>query len=55
MQRGKRPGLSHIYLEPDGNALATPVFAGVIRLPVHGQFRTVTAVMTGSSYFGSGK
>lgn len=55
MQGGKRAGLPHVYLKPDGNALTAPVFAGVARLAVHGQFRTVVAVMPGSGDFGPGK
>ena len=55
MQGGKRAGLPHVYLKPDGNTFTAPVFAGVVRLPVHGQFRTVIAVMSGSGDFGSGK
>ena len=55
MQGGKRAGLPHVYLEPDGNALTAPVFARVVRLAVHGQVRTVIAVMPGSGYFGPGK
>lgn len=55
MQGGKRAGLPHVYLKPDGNALTSPVFACVVRLAVHGQFRTVVAVMPGSGDFGPGK
>ena len=55
MQCRKGAGFSHIYLKPDGNTFTAPVFAGVVRLAVHGQFRTVIAVMSGSGDFGPGK